>query len=83
MQRTIEHDLPAEADFLKRYDAFRTGLDLMVDMPDRLSDLLYRFLRQTGGKLSRRGRSTEFAALTDDEVVRIESLYQEVFHDDA
>lgn len=80
VRRTIEHDLPAEADFLKRYDAFRNGLDLIVDMPDRLPDLLYRFLHRTDGKLSRRGRSREFAALTDDEVVRIEALYQEVFH---
>ena len=51
VQQTIEHDLPDEAAFLRRYDAFRTGLDLVVDMPDRLCDLLFRFLRQNNGGL--------------------------------
>jgi hypothetical protein len=50
----------------------------MVDMPDRLLDLLYRFLRQNGGKLSKRARENEFAALTDDEAVRIEAIYADV-----
>ena len=52
VQQTIEHDLPDEAGFLRRYDAFRTGLNLVVDMPDRLADLLFRFLRQNNGTLS-------------------------------
>jgi hypothetical protein len=79
VQRTIEQDLPAEAEFLRSYDAFRKDLNLIVDMPDSLLDLLFRFLRQNGGILSRRGREKEFAALTDDEVDRIEAIYQEVF----
>ena len=37
VQKTIEQDLPDEAEFLKRYDAFRTELNLMLDMPERLS----------------------------------------------
>jgi len=79
VQKTIEHDLPEEAEFLRRYDAFRSRLGMIVDMPDRLSDLLFRFLKQNGGTLSQRGRSKEFAALTDDEVARIEAIYDEVF----
>ena len=81
VQDTIERHLPDEAEFLRRHDAFRTGLNLIVDMPDRLSDLLCRFLRQNRGTLSRRGRTREFAALTGAEIVRIESLYREVFLD--
>ena len=81
VQRTIAQDLPEEAAFLKRYDAFRAELDLMVDMPDRLSDLLFRFLHQNGGTLSRRGREREFAALTDEEVERIEGVYRDAFAD--
>lgn len=77
VQQTIEHDLPAEADFLRRYDAFRNRLDLMVDMPARLSDLLFRFLHQNGGRLSARAREKEFAALTDDEARRVEEIYAE------
>ena len=82
VQRTVELDLPQEAEFLRRYDAFRNGLNLIVDMPDRLSDLLFRFLQQNGGTLSRRGRTNEFAALTDDEVARIEAIYREEFAGD-
>ena len=37
VQRTVEQDLPEEAAFLERYDAFRSSLDLMFDMPDRLA----------------------------------------------
>ncbi len=81
VQRTVEHDLPGEVSFLKRYDEFRRELNLVVDMPERLSDLLFRFLRRNGGSLSRRGREKEFAALTDDEAARIETIYHEVFTD--
>lgn len=82
VQRTIEQDLPDEAGFLKRYDAFRNELNLIVDMPERLSDLLFRFLHQNGGTLSRRAREKEFAALTDEEAARVEAIYREVFADD-
>ncbi len=79
VQKTIEHDLPQEAEFLKRYDRFRSDLNLVVDMPDRLSSLLFRFLHQNGGQMSRRAREKEFAALTDGEAERIEAIYQDAF----
>eukprot|EP01034_Spumella_vulgaris_P042083 gene42083-52168_t len=47
-------------------------------MPDRLLDLLFRFLRQSEGRLSQRAREKEFAALTDDEAARIEAIYARV-----
>ena len=81
VEQTIERDLPEEAAFLESRDAFRAGLNRLVDMPERLSDLLFRFLHQNGGKLSRRGRRREFAALTEDEVSRIEEIYREAFGD--
>ena len=79
VRQTVERDLPEEAALLKRYDGFRSELNLVVDMPEKLSDFLFRFLRQNGGTLSHRGREREFAALTDDEVARIESIYRETF----
>lgn len=79
VQKTIDHDLPEEAAFLRRYDAFRAKLALVVDMPDRVSDLLFRFLSQNNGTLSRRARQNEFSALTDDEAETIERLYAELF----
>ena len=82
VQRTIELDLPQEAEFLRRYDAFRNDLNLIVDMPDRLSDLLFRFIHQNAGTLTRRRRDREFAALADGEVARIEAIYREAFAED-
>ena len=79
VQQTIERDLPEEAAFLRSHDRFRAELNLLVDMPERLSDLLFRFLEQNGGRLSRRGRERDFAALTEDEVSRIEEIYREAF----
>jgi Fic family protein len=82
VQKTVEQDLPEEAAFLRRYDAFRTQLNLIVDMPDRVSDLLFRFLHQQRGKLSRRARDKELAALSEEEVGKIESIYADVFETD-
>ena len=79
VQQTVERDLPEEAAFLKRHEGFRAALSLLVDMPERLSDLLFRCLHQNGGRLSRRRREREFAALTDNEVERIEAVYRENF----
>lgn len=60
---------------------WRTALsvNVIVDMPERRWDLLFRFLHQNGGRLSRRGREREFAALTDDEVGRVQFIYREAF----
>ena len=79
VRKTIEEDLPSETDFLRRYDRFRARVGTVVDMPDRIIDLLFRFLHQNGGHLSKRAREQEFAELTDAEAVRIEQLYDEVF----
>lgn len=79
VRRTIEHDLPAETDFLRRYDGFRQQVVAMIDMPERMIDLLFRFLHQNDGKLSKRARSGEFEALTDREAEAVERIYGDVF----
>jgi hypothetical protein len=76
VEQTIEQDLPREADFLRRYDAFRAAVGALVDMPDRTVDLLFRMLHQNGGRLSKRAREHEFAGLTDVETRRIEEIYR-------
>jgi len=73
--RTIDVDLPVETAFLKAYDGFKGRVSRMIDMPDRVLDLLFRFLRQNDGKLSKRAREREFAALTDGEAETIENIY--------
>lgn len=79
VRKTIEEDLPYETDFLRRYDQFRQQVTGFIDMPDRLIDLLFRFLQQNEGQLSKRAREREFEALTDEEVQRIERIYQNAF----
>ena len=40
-------------------------------------DLLFRFLRQNEGALSKRAREREFSPLTDAEAAQIETIYAE------
>jgi hypothetical protein len=75
VKRTIEEDLPRETEFLKRYDQFRARIAAIVDMPQRTADLLFRFLHQNAGRLSRRAREGEFAPMTDREVASAEEAY--------
>ena len=77
--RTIDTDLPAEAKYLQGYDTFKRQVNDIVDMPDGTLDLLFRFLKQNKGALSKRAREKEFAALTDDEITRIEANYHDAF----
>lgn len=75
--QTVEHDLPDEVRFLEAFDQFRRRVHEIVDMPDRTADLLLRFLRQGGGRLSKRARDREFATLTDAETTELERAYAE------
>jgi hypothetical protein len=80
VEQTVEEDLPRETEFLKNYDEFRTRTEAMVDMPDRMVDLLFRFLHQSTGHLSKRAREKEFGKLSDAEVAAVEAAYSECFH---
>lgn len=82
VKKTVEEDLPNEAAMLRRYDAFRTHLEAIVDMPDRTADMIFRMLRQNEGRLSKRAREKEFAKLTPAEIENIEAVYAAVFHED-
>jgi hypothetical protein len=77
--QTVEHDLPDEVRFLEAFDRFAAGVKGIVEMPDRQVELLRGFLHQGGGRLSRRARDQEFAALTDAEVGRVEAIYARCF----
>lgn len=79
VERTVDHHLPAEAEFLKRFDAFRRRVQQIADMPDRLVNLLYSFLSQNKGRLSLGARENEFSALTDEETAHIEAVYADLF----
>lgn len=77
--QTIEADLPGEAAFLQRYDQFAERVQQIVDMPGPTIDLLFRFLQQNEGVLSKRAREKEFAALSASEAKTIEDIYAQVF----
>jgi hypothetical protein len=79
VRQTIEKGLPQEARFLRSFDRFRAGIEALVDMPQRTLDTLFGFLKQNGGRLSRRAGENEFAALTPREVDEIERLYADSF----
>ena len=78
VEKTIEVDLPRETEFLRRYDEFCRQVQNMVDMPGRTLNLLFRFLHQNEGRLSKRARQKEFSELEPREVARIEEIYAEV-----
>lgn len=79
VEQTVEHDLPEEVRFLEAFDTFSSRVKELVEMPDRTLERLHGFLRQGNGHLSQRARGKEFGALTDDEVRRIEAIFQELF----
>jgi len=75
--RTVDEDLPNETGFLRSYDRFQSQISAIVDMPNRTSDLLFHFLQQNGGRLSKRAREGEFSALTEAETEQVEAIYRE------
>ena len=79
VKRTIEEDLPQEADYLTRFDAALAAVMNRVEMPDRLAQNLILFVRQNDGVLAKKRREKEFKALTDDEVTDLEAIINEAF----
>ena len=64
---------------MRKYDHLNEFIKNYIDMPDKLVDLLIRFLIQNGGELSKRAREKEFKKLTDREIQAIEHKYAEIF----
>lgn len=79
VERTIDHDLPQEIDYLRRHDqALRRIMDY-VEVPDRLAEDLVMFIRTNRGKLGKKRRETQFEKLTDDEIAVVETIVREAF----
>ncbi len=79
VEETVTDTLPEEVQYLERHDKMRTFISEHFDMPDKDMENLIGFLRQNDGQLSKRARTKEFEALTDDEVNMLEDKYQEIF----
>ena len=82
VEETVNKTLPEEVSYLTKYDLLNDFIKNYIEMPDRLVDLLIRFLNQNDGTLSRRVRDKEFNLLTEAEVQAIENKYDEIFHRD-
>jgi Fic family protein len=81
VEQTITEDLPKEADFLRRYEQFKSRIESFLEMPDRSIDLLFNFLKQNDGKLSKRAIEKEFDGITEEEVEAVEAAYSDAFAD--
>ena len=79
VERTVDHYLPVQIDYLRRHDEAMAGIIEMVDMPDRLAQNLILLIRQNDGTLSRRKREKSFSALTDNEVQKLETIVNAAF----
>lgn len=79
VQETIEETIPAEVDYLEKYDLMKDYLDNYFEMPDKLVALLIRFLEQGKGQLSERAKNKEFQELNVDEINRIQDKFQDIF----
>jgi Fic family protein len=79
IEKTIETELVEELNFLANYDRTKSAIQEIVDMPDRRIDLFIRFCLQNHGQLSARKRTSRFAALTDNEITRMEQAVQTAY----
>jgi len=79
IEETIEKTLPEEVDYLEKHEEMKIFVKNHIDMPDRLIDLLIRFLNQEKGVLSKRARAKEFNSLTEEEVKTLEEKYAAIF----
>lgn len=67
-------------DFYRYFDA-TAHVEFLFECVARTIDLLFRFLQQNGGSLSKRARENEFAALRPEEVRALENSYRRLFED--
>lgn len=77
VRETVEEDLPREVKYLESYDRFTGKIQTLLDMPNHKRDLLWRFLEQNNGRLSKPARANEFSALSEDEASTIERMFVE------
>lgn len=76
LARIVDRDLPKEVSFQQRYDAFISRIKDSLSMPEKSISLLWGFLDQNKGRLSKRARTREFAMLDDAAVAKIEQIYR-------
>uniref|UniRef100_B3EPF7 Filamentation induced by cAMP protein Fic n=1 Tax=Chlorobium phaeobacteroides (strain BS1) TaxID=331678 RepID=B3EPF7_CHLPB len=79
VEQTISELLPKEVHYLTCYDKARKAIGNRIDMPANQIRNLIMFITQNDMKLPLRRRQKEFAALSDEEVLAIESDVAQAF----
>ncbi|MBS0359593.1 MAG: Fic family protein [Proteobacteria bacterium] len=77
IKSTIQKDFPEQLDYLVAYDKTKKSIQNIVDMPDRLINLIINFILQNNGKLSSQKRDKYFFELSEEELQSIENVVQE------
>jgi hypothetical protein len=75
----VDEIIPQEVAYLEKYSQIKDFLEAHFQMPDQTISLLIRFLEQGNRKFSKRARTKEFKALTDEEVEWVEEAFSEIF----
>lgn len=81
LARAIETEFADELAFLHNYDAVKSSIKEIVDMPDRQIDLFIRFCLQNNGQLSKRKQASHFDLLTNEEIAAMEQATQSAYGD--
>ncbi|MCX6157464.1 MAG: Fic family protein [Ignavibacteriae bacterium] len=75
VKQTVEVTLPEEINYLRRYDAMKECINNRFDIPDKLTNLIIRFLEQNSGKFSERAMNKELKEFTAAELAEIEEEF--------
>ena len=77
IDHTIHVAVPAELQYLQRFDDAKRRIAALADMPDRLATLLIQFCIQNAGTVSARKRHEYFPAATGDEMAGLEAAVRD------
>lgn len=81
LERTIEHDLQQEIDYLLGFDNAWQRLNALLDWPGHDLELFIRVVQQNQGVLSRTKRKSHFDWMTDEEINEAEAIVKDAFYE--
>lgn len=79
LERTVEHDLQWEIDFLLGFDRACARLNALIDWPGHDLELFIRVVHRNKGELSRSKRKSHFDWMAEEEIAQAEAAVQESF----
>lgn len=79
LERTVQHDLQQEINYLLGFDAAYKTLNNLIDWPAHSLELFIHVVHSNQGKLSANKRKSHFYWMQDDEVANAEICVQQAF----